>query len=157
MLVVADSSPLIVLVKIGHIDVLPALFGQVLIPPAVDRELRSPRRAEEVREYFRQARPWLQIRPPARVEPVAELHRGELEAISLALECGAHLVLVDDRKAYRAAVALNLNVVGTVRVLERAAEQRLLDLREAFDRLKQTDFWISHSLLEERLRIFYGG
>jgi predicted nucleic acid-binding protein len=39
MLVVADSSPLIVLIQIGQIDVLPALFGEVVIPPEVSAEL----------------------------------------------------------------------------------------------------------------------
>jgi predicted nucleic acid-binding protein len=35
MLVVADSSPLIALINVGHIDILPQLFGTVIIPPAV--------------------------------------------------------------------------------------------------------------------------
>jgi predicted nucleic acid-binding protein len=44
MLIVADSFPLIVRVQIGHIDVLPKLFGQVIVPPEVLTELReSPR------------------------------------------------------------------------------------------------------------------
>ena len=63
-------------------------------------------------------------------------------------------MLIDQRKAYREAVARKLNAVGTVRVLERAAAEGLLDLKDAFDRLKQTDFWISPELLDERLRLF---
>jgi predicted nucleic acid-binding protein len=62
--------------------------------------------------------------------------------------------LVDERRAYREAVARHLNAIGTIRVLERAAEQKLLDLKDAFERLKRTDFWISHDLLDERLRLF---
>jgi hypothetical protein len=38
-------------------------------------------------------------------------------------------------------------------VLELAAEQRLLDLEDAFARLKKTDFWISPQLLDERLKL----
>lgn len=41
---------------------------------------------------------------------------------------------------------------GTIGVLELAATWHLLDLREAFDRVKRTDFWISHKLLDERLQ-----
>jgi predicted nucleic acid-binding protein len=74
--------------------------------------------------------------------------------LSLALELQADLVLIDERKAYREAVARKLNAVGTVRVLERAAAEKMLDLQEAFDRLKKTDFWISHKLLDERLKLF---
>jgi predicted nucleic acid-binding protein len=70
------------------------------------------------------------------------------------MELRADLVLIDERQAYREAVARKLNAVGTVRVLERAAAERLLDLKDVFDRLKQTDFWISHKLLDERLTLF---
>jgi hypothetical protein len=82
------------------------------------------------------------------------LHPGETEALSLALELHADLVLIDERKAYREAVARKLNAVGTVRVLERAAAEKMLDLKDAFERVKKTDFWISHKLLDERLKLF---
>lgn len=153
MLVVADSSPLIVLVEIGQIDILPRLFAHVVIPPAVARELRSALRPEHISRYFATEPKWLTIRQPAVVRPIARLHVGETEALSLALELHADVVLVDERKAYREAVAMRLNAIGTVRVLERAAEEGLLDLKDAFDRLKQTDFWIAHALLDERLKL----
>jgi hypothetical protein len=38
-------------------------------------------------------------------------------------------------------------------VLERAADAKLLDLAEAFERIKKTDFWISHKLLDDRLEL----
>jgi predicted nucleic acid-binding protein len=60
----------------------------------------------------------------------------------------------DERKAYREAVHRKLNAIGTIRILERAAAEGLLDLKDAFARLKQTDFWISHKLLDERLKLF---
>ena len=154
MLVIADSSPLIVLVNIGHIEVLPKLFGEVVIPPAVASEIAAPARPQAVRN-FAAARPtWLRVQAPAVVQQIAELHQGENEALSLAMELHADLVLIDERKAYREAVARKLNAVGTVRVLERAAAEDLLDLKDAFERLKQTDFWISHKLLDERVRLF---
>jgi predicted nucleic acid-binding protein len=53
-----------------------------------------------------------------------------------------------------AAMERGLRVVGTVGVLELAAEMQLLDLKEAFERLKRTDFWISQTLLDERLALF---
>ncbi len=51
MLVVADTSPLVVLVNIGAIDVLPALFGRVAIPATVLAELQSALRPEDVRAF----------------------------------------------------------------------------------------------------------
>src|SRR5215207_8377965 len=134
MLVVADSSPLIVLVNIGHVDVLPKLFGEVLIPPAVAQELGSASRPKVVRDFAATPPAWLKVQRPKAIQPITELHPGEIEALSLALELHADLVLIDERKAYREAVARKLNAIGTVRVLERAAAQRLLDLKDAFER-----------------------
>ena len=47
-----------------------------------------------------------------------------------------------------------LRVVGTIGVLELAAEMGFIDLKEAFERVKQTDFWVSHTLLDQRLALF---
>jgi predicted nucleic acid-binding protein len=95
MLVVADSSPLIVLVEIGHIDVLPQLFGQVIVPPEVSAELCGPRRPQPVREFFQHRPTWLEERAPTAIEPIPALHSGEVAAISLAKELEADLLLID--------------------------------------------------------------
>jgi predicted nucleic acid-binding protein len=154
MLVVADSSPLIVLANIGEVDVLPRLFGEVVIPPAVAAEVGAASRPQAVRDFMAARPAWLRVERPSMVESIPDLHPGESEALSLALELHADLVLIDERRAYREAVARKLNAVGTVRVLERAAAEGMLDLRDAFERLKRTDFWISHKLLDERLKLF---
>lgn len=154
MLVVADSSPLIVLVNIEHVDVLPKLFGQVFVPPAVTDELAFSSRPQAVRDFAAAPPAWLHVQRPATIQSIPELHPGETEALSLALELHADLVLIDERKAYREAVARNLNAVGTIRVLERAAAEKMLDLKDAFERVKKTDFWISHRLLDQRLKLF---
>ncbi len=154
MLVIADSSPLIVLVNIGHIEVLPKLFGEIVIPTAVATEIASPNRPDAVKQFAAIPPAWLSVRSPLTVLRIAELHPGESEAISLAMEMNADLLLIDERKGYREAVARNLNAVGTVGVLERAADQGMLELKDAFGKLKKTDFWISHKLLDERLTLF---
>jgi predicted nucleic acid-binding protein len=84
MLVVADSSPLVVLTKIELIAVLPQLFGEVVIPPEVAEELRHPKFPERVRDLATRPPPWLLERSAARVEPIPLLQPGELAAISLA-------------------------------------------------------------------------
>ena len=55
MLVVADSSPLIVLINIGHIGILPNLFGKRMIPPEVSAELADEKRPEPVRMFIKVA------------------------------------------------------------------------------------------------------
>lgn len=152
MLVVADSSPLIVLVKIDCITVLPALFREVLVPPAVDAELRRSS-DRNVSAFYAALPAWLTIRRPQATHRIPGLHAGETEAIHLVTEIHADILLVDERKAYKAAVARKITAIGTVRLLERAAEENLLDLAEAFRRVKETDFWIAHALLDERLHL----
>jgi predicted nucleic acid-binding protein len=152
MLVVADSSPLIVLHGIGLVDALAKLFQRIVIPPTVSQELVSQRRSDSAREFFSVPPEWLKVQQPKSIIPIPDLHAGETVAIYLAIELHADLLLVDERKAYKAAVARHVNAVGTVRVLELAADVGLVNLADAFERIKKTDFWISHRLLDERLR-----
>jgi predicted nucleic acid-binding protein len=155
LIVIADSSPLLALVNIECINVLPVLFQQVVVPPTVVEELKRPKRPAAVRGFINAPPPWIVVRTPGAVESIPNLHPGECEAIALAAELGADLLLMDEQHGRSAARARKLNVTGTVGVLERAAEQRLLDLATAFDRLRRTDFWIDHRILEARLRQFH--
>ena len=66
MLVVADASPLVGLVKIGHAEVLAALYGAVVIPPKVAAELTDARRPTEVRTFMASAPPYQAAKKPAR-------------------------------------------------------------------------------------------
>lgn len=84
------------------------------------------------------------------------LHPGELAAISLAQELKADLLLIDESRGRQAAADRQIPFTGTIGVLELAADEKLLDLRDAFERVKKTDFWISHELLEERLKLRLG-
>ena len=59
MLVVADSSPLILLIHIGHIDVLPRLFRQVVIPAEVSAELLQSNRPRAVHNFMASHPAWL--------------------------------------------------------------------------------------------------
>ncbi len=154
MIVVADSSPLVALVNIDAIEILPQLFGTVLIPPAVHAELLDARRPPAVRRLAAQLPGWLDVRTPTRREAWSGLHAGEAEALSLAVEVGAELLLMDEKAGRRIATERHFLVAGTVGVLERAAAQNLLDLGEAFERLKQTDFWVTPALLDNRLKVF---
>jgi predicted nucleic acid-binding protein len=154
MIVIADSSPLIVLVNIGHIEILPRLFKSVVIPPAVAAEIAAPHRPQTVKDFANAKPSWLSVQTPMIVHQFPLLHQGECEAISLAMELHADLLLIDERRAYREAAGRNINAVGTIRVLERAAAEGMLNLRDAFLRLRQTDFWITDKFLAERLRLF---
>lgn len=154
MIVVADSSPLVVLVSIGHVDVLPTLFGRVAVPPEVAAELAAPNRSEAVRAFIAMPPPWLDIRQPGSVEAISGLHAGEAAAIALARELRADRLIIDERRGRQAATERHVQVVGTVGVLELAGEAGLIDLERAFEEVKGTDFWVSPRFLDERLALF---
>lgn len=152
MIVVADSSPISHLGRIGHLEVLPQLFGQVLIPSQVAQELAHARAPEVIRALIVNPPSWIIIKEPRHIERLPELDPGEEAAISLALEEKADLLLIDEKDGREAARKLNIPITGTLGVLERAAERGYVDLREAIEKLLKTKFHLSLALAEEALR-----
>jgi len=153
MIVVADTSPLIVLTKINRLHVLQTLFETVTVPKVVADELLSEKGPKEIRERFINAPAWLVIRQQNSSEQIRGLDAGESAAIVLATELNAALLVIDETKGRVEAKRRNLAITGTIGVLERAAEMGLIDLSQAFDEIRKTDFWISPELLDERLRL----
>jgi len=152
MLIVADSSPLIVLIEIRHIDILRTLFNEVIVPPQVLAELRNSRRSMAVQDFVKAMPEWIIERAPSLIESIPHLHPGESAAIALATELDADLLLIDEMEDRRVARERHIPLTGTIGVLELAADRNLLNLREAFERVKASSFWVSHELLEQRLR-----
>lgn len=154
MIVVSDTSPVSYLVLIQEAQLLEALFREVLIPVAVAGELRHPRSPAPLGAFMAAPPPWLRVheRGPAGARPkLAALDEGEREALELALELGADLVLLDDRAAREAARGLGLRVTGVLGVLDAAARRGLVDLPRAVSRLKATSFRVAPGLLVELL------
>lgn len=152
MIVVSDTSPLNYLVLIGHVDVLPPLFDRVVTPPAVVAELLHPGAPAPVRAWATSLPEWLEVVSPASTDRTLGLGAGETEAIAVAQELAAPLLLVDERKASVVAVRLGIQAVGTLNVLALAAERGLLDLSSAIAALRGTTFREPTSLVEELLR-----
>ncbi len=150
-IIVSDTSPLQYLVLCDAIGVLPRLFDRVIIPSAVVSELQHPSTPVVVRAWIAAAPPWAEIRSAAAVSASLNLGPGEVEAIALALELKAQAVLLDDQKARLEATRAGLQVLGTLAILERAAEKDLLNLTVAFAALRNTTFRIRPRLLEEAL------
>ncbi len=151
MIVISDASPLHYLILIGAEGVLPQLFGDVLIPPAVHAELQQARTPQAVRDLIAAAPSWLRVVAPATIDPLLDVDRGEAEAISLAVEFRADALLIDDKKGRRAAKIRGVTTIGTLTVLETAAQQGWIALADAFDRLRQTNFRAMESMLQAAL------
>jgi predicted nucleic acid-binding protein len=152
--IVSDTAPLNYLVLIEGVDVLPRLYRRVLVPSAVSEELTRPQTPEPVRLLLAKQHHWLDVVAPS-LPPdptLGHLDAGESQAIALALERRADLLLLDERDGAIAARARGLDVTGTLGVLDRAADYGWLDLADMFARLRLTTFRCPVRLMEIMLQ-----
>lgn len=154
MIVVADTSPINYLILIGEIDILPKMYGTVVIPGAVRQELLSQAAPESVRSWIGRAPSWLEVRAPLNVADtmLARLDAGERDAILLAAELHADQLIVDERQGRREAERRGIPVMGTLGVLREAANLQLLDIRAAVARLQTTSFHVAPEVLASLLK-----
>ena len=153
MIVVSDTSPINYMCQIGHTEILRLLFERVILPSGVADELQRPTAAQLVRQFISGPPDWLAIRVPEAIgASLAELGTGEREAISLAQELRADLLLMDDKRARQAAFRRNVRVIGTLGVLKLAADRGLLDLRTAIHHLEATQSYLSEGVLRELMK-----
>ena len=141
---VTDTTCLIGLERINQLDILPALFEPILIPPEVDRE-------------FGIALPWLTVQTPTNVSLISALtmlvDQGEAEAIALAVETDLRIIL-DDAKARSVARTLGVAVVGTIGVLVKAKNLGIVQLvRPLLLGLEANGFYVDTALRDEALRL----
>lgn len=155
-LIVSDASPLHYLALIGQAQILPALYGRVILPQRVFNELQQPTTPETVKAFV-QARPaWLELKSVTVPidESLLHLDRGEQEAITLAIEIKADTLLIDETKGRRAAKERGLTTVGTLAVLLEAARADLCHLENCFALLKQTNFRATETLYQYFLDLY---
>ena len=153
MIVVADTSPLNYLILLGHSEFLPELFGRVLTPEAVLREMQHLDAPPEVSAWAASPPAWLERMPVKKLDPglAAELGQGEREAISLALEQQADVLLIDELAGRREAEARHILVAGTLIILLEAGLRGHIDFPAEITRLRQLGFHVSRSLEAEML------
>jgi predicted nucleic acid-binding protein len=153
MIVVSNTSPINYLILIDHINFLSKLFQQIIIPQAVYSELTDASAPAPVTTWIAASPDWLRIQvvnqPPDAI--VDLLDPGEREAILLAQELNASLLLLDDMKARRAAIKKELIITGILGILDQAATMKLINLPFAIQNLQNTSFWASDSLLQKLL------
>jgi hypothetical protein len=151
MIVVSDASPLIALGRIGRLDLLREIFGSLVIPDAVWKEVVEAGIDKEGSVNVAEAA-WISRQSVLDYSLVNllrhDLGAGEAEAIVLARECNADFLLIDERLGRSAAKSLGLKVVGLVGVLIEARERGLVtDAGSLMDHLHgDAGFWISEDL-----------
>jgi len=147
--VVSDTTPLHYLILIGQETVLEKLYGQVIVPPAVLQELSHSAAPIEVIAWAKAPPAWLQIQTPTHVPTQFDLlDFGERQALALAQEIRAELVLLDDKAARRAAERESFKVKGTLGIVADAAKIGLLDFRKTVETLQQTSMHLEPQLAQ---------
>ena len=159
--VVADTSPLFYLARLGRLALLRDLFQKVHVPPEVWNEtLAAKLKHPEILPPITSAKTdgWLIVTPlqmPHAHPGLGLLDAGEREAIALAIELRADLLIVDDEAGRLAAANLGCAVTGTLGVLIGAKRNGLLAaLKPEIERLcRETTFRISTKLKKDVLRL----
>mgnify|MGYP006426187585 CR=1 FL=1 len=153
MLTVSDTSPICYLILIDKIDLLWKLCDRVVIPQAVYEELRASNSPRTVQSWLEKTPDWLKIQSVV-VDidnDIKSLDAGEQEAILLAEEINADLILIDEKRGRKIATNRGLKVLGLLGLLGTAANEGLIDFESTIMSLQMTNFWVSPKLLQRLL------
>lgn len=166
MAIVADSTLLIGLARIGRLGLLKELYGRVLVPPSVHEEVVMEGKrlgkagAEEIERAVQAG--WVktatltrgQMRRAEAYRASGGIGKGEAEAVALAEGRGL-AVIVDDRYARRLAGTVGLELMGTAAVLLEAHWQGFLSKTEFAGSLRELGrvTWLSPEVVAELLRL----
>jgi predicted nucleic acid-binding protein len=157
MIVVSNTSPIINMAAVGRLDLLQQLYEKVVIPQAVYNEITvvgaGQPGAMEV-----QTVDWIEAKEVTNRILVtalqAELDEGEAEAIALAIQLKAHLLLLDERRGRAVASRLGLRFIGLLGVLVEAKQKGYISRVKPLldDLMAKASFWVSHQLYARVLR-----
>lgn len=164
MIVISDTTPLISLMKIGQLDLIHQLFGEVQIPEAVFQELVSNRRFPEESRLIRESAfiRTVAVRDTRAVELLcrsAGLDLGESEAIILSDSDNADLLLMDESRGRRVARQMGIQIMGTIGMLITAYKEEVLSKEEILkcvDILKYSGRHIDNKLYSQLLEKLQG-
>lgn len=150
MKVVSNSSPLIVLAKLNKLKILKEKFDEIFIPSEVYKEVVIGGRYKERRIRDSKIKTE-EVKDRRSVDLLSLLlDRGEAEAIILAEEINADILLMDDKKARKIAKQRGLNIRGTLSLLTEDVKRE--DLPEIFKELEDVGFRLSNKLKDKIMK-----
>lgn len=142
--IIADTSCLIIYDRINQLEILRHTFSELIV-------------TDEVAEEFGELPDWITIRQLKNQKQYLELARdlgkGEASSITLALEFEDCLLIIDERKGRQVAEELKIEIIGSLGVLIKAKEKRvIISVKEILDLIDKTNFRISESIKEKVLK-----
>jgi predicted nucleic acid-binding protein len=151
--VVSNTTPLISLLKIGKLEILRDLYGEILVPQEVFNEIEAGRTKEFYIDISKTG--WIRIekiKDPRSLAYFLDLDKGEAEAIVLAVENNADLILLDETLGRFHAKHAGLKMTGTIGILLKAKQKGYIsELKPLLYELRKKNVWISESLMDEIL------
>ena len=153
--VVSNTTPIISLMKIGKLEILKDLYEEIYIPQEVLSEIEAGKHKKYYLNLLEFE--WIkieQIQNRKSVTYFLDLDKGEAEAIILATESEADLILLDEALGRYHAKHAGLKITGTIGILIKAKKQGLIaELKPLIFELRDKGVWLSDSLIERILEI----
>lgn len=150
--VVVNTTPLIALSHVGQLDILKKLYGEIIIPEAVYKELSA--KSESVcKKAVDRSLDWIRVdgvkNQMAKSMYKTQLHDGEVEVMILSKEIEADVVIIDDANAKKHAKYLQLPVTGTLGVLIKAKKEGYVgELKPILYQMVEKGIYVSQELIE---------
>lgn len=152
--VVSNTTPIISLLKLNRLELLKNIYKQIYIPTAVYKEIE----AGKAKGYYKDLSEidWIniiEIQDKQVLKYFLDLDAGEAEAIVLATELNADLIIIDEKLGRFHAKHADLKVTGTIGILIKAKSEGLIEkLKPLLNELNEKGVWISEKLKNEILK-----
>jgi predicted nucleic acid-binding protein len=156
MPVVSDASPLLLLAKIGKLDLLKVLYQEIIIPLQVRNEVVENKDKASSLILSGIENGWIkqkdeEVSPEIkRLGEKLGLHKGETAALSVAKRLNIKEILADDKLARIAARILGLKAIGCLGVMMKAYDNGIVSRSEAIDSIQElvkAGLWVSPEVL----------
>jgi predicted nucleic acid-binding protein len=155
VIVISDNSALSALAEAGLLDLLPRMFGLIVLPESVRLECAHSRAPEPLRDWICLPPDWIEIvaDPADLLTETQGLGSGEAAAITLAwVNRKSSLLILDEKRGRRVAEALGLPKTGVLGIVGEAADRGWLGFDETIEKIARTGFHLSDSVVEAARR-----
>ena len=153
--VVSNTTPIISLLKIEKLTILKDLYGEISIPHEVFNEIEAGKNKDFYEDLSKIE--WIKIEKINNKKSLSyflDLDKGEAEAIVLATEIEANLIIIDESLGRFHAKHTGLKVTGTIGILLKAKQLgHISELKPLLFELRAKNIWLSEKLIENTLKI----
>ncbi len=153
--IVCNTTPIISLLKIGKLQIMKDLYNEIAIPQEVFNEIEAGKNKEYYLDLSKIE--WIKIEKIRNEESLTyflDLDKGEAEAIVLATEKNADLIILDETLGRYHAKHAGLKITGTVGILIKAKQLGFIpELKPLLLELRAKNVWLSDNFINEILKL----